>query len=371
MKILVCFGTRPEAIKMAPVIYALRIANIDHQVCVTAQHRSMLDQVLSFFEIEPDYDLDLMMPGQSLNELSARIITAIDGVLESSQPDMVLVQGDTTTAAMTALAAFHRGVDVGHIEAGLRTHNLGSPFPEEMNRQITARMSQLHFAPTKRAQANLLNEGIVASKITVTGNTVIDALLWSMDKLSQDFNNEAIASLRDIRDPSKKIILVTAHRRENFGSGIKELCDALFTLAQRGDCQIIWPVHPNPEVQRALTDEVKNAQGISLIEPLDYPAFVWLMSQSQLIISDSGGIQEEAPTLHIPVLVTRDTTERQEAVDARTSILVGMNKSRIIEESVKLLDGLSHVLVQINPFGDGKAAEKIASEILKYQHRPK
>ena len=361
-KILVCFGTRPEAIKMCSLIHVLKTSEFEIKVCVTAQHREMLDQVLDFFEIIPDYDLNIMKPNQSLNELSSRIFIKIDQVLSDVQPDLVLVHGDTTTSSICAWAAFHKGIKVAHVEAGLRTYNKQAPFPEEVNRQVTARIADYHFAPTKNAQDNLLNEKILAQDILVTGNTVIDSLLWTIAKLENNFTNVKIEALKSKVDFTKKLILVTGHRRENFGDGFLNICKALANIATNNDVEIIFPVHLNPNVQEPVMTLLSKYKNIHLIEPLDYPSFVWMMSKSYLIITDSGGVQEEAPSLGKPVLVMRETTERPEAVEAGTVILVGTNYEMISKKTFELLNNLElyqKMSKSYNPYGDGNANQKI------------
>lgn len=363
MKLLVCFGTRPEAIKMASLVHHLTTSTeFEVRTCVTAQHRQMLDQVLSFFEIVPDYDLDIMKQNQTLNELCGRIFQYIDAVLKEYQPDVVLVHGDTTTSTVCAWAAFQRNIKVGHIEAGLRTFNKFSPFPEEMNRVITGRIADYHFAPTTQSEANLLAEKVNAERILVTGNTVIDSLLWTVNKLKNGFDNELIRKLTAEINFDKKIILVTGHRRENFGDGFLNICKALATIAQNNEVEIIYPVHLNPHVQGPVMEILSDISNIHLITPLDYPSFVWMMSKSYLIITDSGGVQEEAPSLGKPVLVMRDTTERPEAVDQGTVILVGTDADKIIYETENLLSdtGKYDKMARAhNPYGDGQAAERI------------
>lgn len=364
-KILVVFGTRPEAIKMAPLVMELQKSKgFETKVCVTAQHREMLDQVLSFFKITPEYDLDLMKANQSLNELSARILTAMDPVLTDFKPDLVLVHGDTSTSSMAALASFHKGIKVGHVEAGLRTYNKFAPFPEEINRQITGRIADLHFAPTKQSAQNLLNEKVNEKDIFITGNTVIDALLWGIKNVNED--REDINEIKHFLDQSKKTIVVTGHRRENFGDKFYEFCNALKELADREDVQVIYPVHLNPNVQKAVYDTLGKHKNILLINPLDYEAFIWLLNQSYLIITDSGGVQEEAPSLKKPVLVTREVTERQEAVVEGTVKLVGTNKDKILKEAFLLLDNKEAYMTMIganNPYGDGTAAQQIVNAL--------
>ncbi|TVZ25572.1 UDP-N-acetylglucosamine 2-epimerase (non-hydrolysing) [Gillisia sp. Hel_I_86] len=364
MKILVCFGTRPEAIKMAPIIHELQKENLPFKVCVTAQHREMLDQVLDFFEIVPDHDLDLMQPNQSLNALSAKILSEIDRILEEENPDLVLVHGDTTSAALVGLAAFHKGVKVGHVEAGLRTYNKAAPFPEEINRQLTARIADFHFAPTGKAHANLLSEKIQKDQLYVTGNTVVDALHWAIDKMDSKPLSEEIKKIKAMLNPNKKLILVTGHRRENFGEGFIKICEALRELSETKNMELIFPLHLNPNVKNPLQDMLRHKNNIHLMEPVAYPTMLWLMQRCSLIISDSGGIQEEAPTFKKPVLVTRDVSERMEGVEAGFSILVGTDKDKIVEEAARLLDNLPDFKNIANPYGDGNAAFRIV-EFLK------
>ena len=370
IKNLIVFGTRPEAIKMAPLVKKFLLnKNFQTKVCVTAQHREMLDQVLDFFEITPDYDLNLMKIDQNLFSLTSDIITELKPVLEDFQPDFVYVHGDTTTSMAVSLAAFYNGSKVCHVEAGLRTNNKLSPFPEEMNRQITGRIADLHFAPTEESKNNLLQENINSETILVTGNTVIDALLYSKDKLS-NYTNDEIKDLEEAIDFSKKIILVTGHRRENHGKGIKNICEALLEIASKykGDIQIIYPVHLNPNIQEPVNKYLGNSSNVKLVSPLSYPSFVWLMNQSYLILTDSGGVQEEAPSLGKPVLVLRETTERPEAVSAGTVKLIGTNKediiiycSELIENNVKYLE----MTKAHNPYGDGLASDRIIEFIQK------
>lgn len=366
-KHLIIFGTRPEAIKMAPLVKEFKKNDdFETKVCVTAQHREMLDQVLDFFEIKPDYDLDLMKPNQNLFSLTADIITELKPVLEEFQPDYVYVHGDTSTSSIAGLAAFYAGAKVCHVEAGLRTHNKWSPFPEEMNRQLTGRLADFHFAPTQQSYENLIKENIKPEDIIVTGNTVIDALLDSAEKV-QSIQNKEIDYLKTIVDTSKKLILVTGHRRENHGQGFINICEALKKIAlQHPDVQIIYPVHLNPNVQKPVKEILSDISNIQLIDPLAYPAFVWLMTQSYMIVTDSGGVQEEAPSLGKPVLVMRDTTERPEAVEAGTVILVGTDKNKIVSEAQSLLTDQSRYEQMSglhNPYGDGKACARIAEFI--------
>ena len=364
IKNLIIFGTRPEAIKMAPLIRAFQKNKdqFDTRVCVTAQHREMLDQVLAFFEITPDYDLDLMQPNQNLYTLTSDILLGLKPILEEFQPDYVYVHGDTTTTMASSIAAFYAGAKVCHVEAGLRTDNKRSPFPEEMNRQVTGRIADFHFAPTEQAKQNLLNEKVPENTILVTGNTVIDALLESTARV-ENLDNPEIEKLKTIIDPTKKIILVTGHRRENHGQGFIAICEALKEIAQTNpEVQMIYPVHLNPKVQQPVYEVLGELKNIHLIAPLSYPAFVWLMNKSYLIITDSGGIQEEAPSLGKPVLVMRATTERPEALAAGTVILVGSDKEKIIFECNRLLqdkEKYRQMSALHNPYGEGKASEKI------------
>lgn len=364
IKNLIIFGTRPEAIKMAPLVRAFQKNKdqFDTRVCVTAQHREMLDQVLAFFEITPDYDLDLMKPNQNLYTLTSDILLGLKPILEEFQPDYVYVHGDTTTTMASSIAAFYAGAKVCHIEAGLRTDNKWSPFPEEINRQLTGRIADFHFAPTEQAKQNLLNENIPESTILVTGNTVIDALLESTSRVEK-MDNPEIENLKSFIDPTKKIILVTGHRRENHGQRFIAICEALKAIAQTNtEAQIIYPVHLNPKVQQPVYELLGELENIHLIAPLSYPAFVWLMNKSYLIITDSGGIQEEAPSLGKPVLVMRETTERPEALAAGTVILVGSDKEKIILECNRLLqdkEKYNQMSALHNPYGEGKASDAI------------
>ncbi|AZB07646.1 UDP-N-acetylglucosamine 2-epimerase (non-hydrolyzing) [Chryseobacterium sp. G0162] len=368
---LIIFGTRPEAIKMAPLIKQL-IKNTDFEtkVCVTAQHREMLDQVLDFFEIETHYDLNLMKPDQNLYSLTADIITQLKPVLEDFKPDFVYVHGDTTTTMAGSIASFYSGAKICHVEAGLRTYNKHSPFPEEMNRQVTGRAADYHFAPTEQSRINLLRENVPEQNIIVTGNTVIDALLESSMKV-KTIENEEIKKLKEFLSPDQKIILVTGHRRENHGEGFIKICTALKEIAtENPDVQVVYPVHLNPNVKKPVFEILSGVNNIKLIPPLAYPAFVWLMTQSYLIITDSGGVQEEAPSLGKPVLVMRDTTERPEAVEAGTVILVGTDSEKIVSEAQNLLtNDYQYQLMSAlhNPYGDGKASERIV-EFIKTKH---
>lgn len=366
MKVLLCFGTRPEAIKMAPLYHELKKNSFEVKVCVTAQHREMLDQVLDFFEIKPDYDLNLMKSDQTLNELSAAILEGIDFILVAEKPDLLLVHGDTTTSSMVALAGFNRNINVGHIEAGLRTYNKTAPFPEEINRQITSRLANLHFTPTLQASQNLINEGVLKETIFQTGNTVIDALFWTLKKIEKpDFDFSEIKILKEKIDQNKKIILVTGHRRENFGIGFQNICEAILQLAKREDVQIVYPVHFNPNVKKIVEGKLSRNKNILLVNPVSYPAFVWLMQQSFLIMTDSGGIQEEAPSLGKPVIVTRTVSERPEGVIAGYSKLVGHNQEVIIESVIDLIENFKGFENIGNPYGNGDASEQIVNALLK------
>jgi UDP-N-acetylglucosamine 2-epimerase (non-hydrolysing) len=367
IKNLIIFGTRPEAIKMAPLVKEfLKNKNFDTKVCVTAQHREMLDQVLDFFEIIPNYDLDLMKPNQNLFSLTADIITKLKPILEEFKPDFVFVHGDTTTTMAASLASFYAKAKVCHIEAGLRTYNKQSPFPEEVNRSVTGQIADFHFAPTQVSKNNLIKENINKKTILVTGNTVIDALMQSVAKINT-INNSEIENLKNELNFSKRIILVTGHRRENHGKGFINICNALKQIANKfNDVQIIYPVHLNPNVQKPVYEILGSEQNIKLIAPLAYPAFVWLMNKSTLIITDSGGVQEEAPSLGKPVLVMRETTERPEAVETGTVILVGTNKQKIVDEVTSLLsnaDRYAKMSKLHNPYGDGKASKRIVKFI--------
>ena len=364
MKLLTVFGTRPEAIKMAPLVKALESSPVfEHRVCVTAQHRQMLDQVLHLFDISPQYDLDLMRPGQTLPQLTSNILLGMDSVLDDYQPDWVLVHGDTSTTMATSLAAFYRQVGVAHVEAGLRTHNLLSPWPEEGNRQITGRLAGLHFAPTEASRQNLLSEGVSADTIHVTGNTVIDALLSVSQRMDRDAQlSQELQSRFPFLDPAKRLILVTGHRRENFGSGFEAMCQALRDIAGQPGVQVVYPVHLNPQVQVPVRRILGAVDNVHLIEPQDYLPFVYLMKRSHIILTDSGGIQEEAPSLGKPVLVMRDTTERPEAVSAGTVRLVGTDTTRIVNETLRLLNDeavYQRMAFAHNPYGDGTACQQI------------
>jgi len=362
-KILIVFGTRPEAIKLCPLILALKkfSEKFETLVCVSAQHREMLDQVLTIFDIKPDFDLDIMKPDQSLYDVTTNVLHKTGRIIADVQPEMVIVQGDTTTTFATALAAYYNHVKVGHVEAGLRTCNKYSPFPEEMNRKMTGAIADFHFAPTETAAQNLRNESVPVETIFVTGNTVIDALFWVKDKIVQQ--NKVFAELKAI-DFSKRIILVTGHRRENFGQDFVDICLSLKKIAEKNcDVEIVYPVHLNPNVRKPVFDILHQIPNIKLLEPLEYEPFVYLMSKSFFIISDSGGVQEEAPSLKKPVLVTRETTERPEVLNMGAISLVKSDKELIVNAAQRLLDEQGYYksfLVDSNPYGNGDACEKIA-----------
>jgi len=369
MKVLSVFGTRPEAVKMAPIVRLLQQSpRIESRVCVTAQHRQMLDQVLKLFQIIPDYDLDLMRDNQSLASISASIFTHLDPVLTDYQPDWVLVVGDTTTVVITSLLSYYRRIKVGHVEAGLRTHNKWHPFPEETNRRIATVIADLHFAPTTWSQGNLLHEGTEAKTILVTGNPVIDALNFV---LKQDEPQEITALLKQLELKTKKLILLTAHRRENFGQPLENICYAMKEIASREDVEIVYPMHLNPKVQEPVNRILKGIPHITLLPPLDYLPMVHLMKHAKLILTDSGGLQEEAPSLGVPVLVLRETTERPEGVEAGTLKLVGTETSQIVREATRLLDdpvAYAEMARAVNPYGDGHAAERIIDALLHLEN---
>lgn len=369
-KNLIIFGTRPEAIKMTPLVKEFQKYSdiFETKVCVTAQHREMLDQVLDFFEIKPDFDLDLMKPNQNLYTLTSSILLGLKPILESFQPDYVYVHGDTTTTMASSLASFYSGAKICHVEAGLRTFNMQSPFPEEMNRSVTGVVSNIHFSPTETSKNNLVLENKSEDSIVVTGNTVIDALMFSVNKVkNSNYRDKEIEHLISVLDEGKKLILVTGHRRENHGDGVVRICEALKEIALNNPkAQIIYPVHLNPNVQGPVYKLLSEIDNIQLIAPLSYPSFVWLMDKSYLIITDSGGVQEEAPSLGKPVLVMRDTTERPEAIEAGTVILVGTNKDKIVDEANKLLNetfAYKAMSKLHNPYGDGMASKRIVSYI--------
>lgn len=372
IKILTVFGTRPEAIKMAPLVDALnKDTDFESKVCVTAQHREMLDQVLELFAITPDYDLNIMKAGQSLSEITSKILLGLEPILKEFQPQLVLVHGDTSTTLSAGLAAFYQQIPIGHVEAGLRTGDLSSPWPEEGNRKLTGAITKLHFAPTASSQTNLLNEGVPTDKIAITGNTVIDALMMVSNKLN---DNTQLAKSLDAQfpqlDASKKLILVTGHRRESFGNGFERICEALAELASKhADIQILYPVHLNPNVREPVNRILQGHDNIHLIEPQDYLPFVYLMNKAYLILTDSGGIQEEAPSLGKPVLVMRDVTERPEAVNAGTVQLVGTDKQKIVRSIEKLLQDeilYNKMSRAHNPYGDGQACQHIIAKIKQH-----
>lgn len=366
-KVLVIFGTRPEAIKMAPIVKALKATpGITCRVAVSAQHRDMLDQVLDLFQIVPDYDLNVMSPGQSLAQVLSRVVLGLEDVLKDFAPNLVLVHGDTSTTLSATLAAYYHQIPVGHVEAGLRTGNIYSPWPEEMNRKVVGSIAQLHFAPTEKSRENLLAENVPDAQILVTGNSVIDALLDAVDILQNDPAKRAEFDRAFDLHADRKLILVTGHRRESFGDGFERVCDALATLAQRDDVQILYPVHPNPAVRDVVEARLGGKDRITLIAPQDYLPFVYLMQRAYLILTDSGGIQEEAPSLGKPVLVMRDTTERPEAVAVGTVKLVGTDPAKIIAEVNRLIDDPAYFTSMAsahNPYGDGKTAQRIVAAI--------
>lgn len=371
LKVLTVFGTRPEAIKMAPLVQALAIhPSVEAKVCVTAQHREMLDQVLELFGIKPDFDLNLMRPGQDLSDITSQVLLGMRQVYQEWQPDIVLVHGDTTTTMAASLSGYYARIKVGHVEAGLRTHNKYAPWPEEMNRRISGVIADLHFAPTAGASNNLLAEGVPAEQILVTGNTVIDALLNVAGRLQNGSElQQQLAARFDWLDPQRRLVLVTGHRRENFGAGFERICQALVQLAQRDDVQIVYPVHLNPQVQAPVQRVLAERDNVHLIAPQDYLPFVYLMERSSLIITDSGGVQEEAPSLGKPVLVMRETTERPEAVTAGTVQLVGTDTEIIVREANRLLDddaAYQSMARAHNPYGDGQAAERIVQHLVQY-----
>lgn len=381
-KIMLVFGTRPEAIKMAPLVkeFQKHPESFETIVCVTGQHREMLDQVLHIFEIKPDYDLNIMKQGQDLYDVTARVLTGMRDVLKEVQPDVVLVHGDTTTSTVAALAAFYQQIPVGHVEAGLRTHNIYSPWPEEMNRQITGRIATYHFAPTPLSRQNLLAEGVKEEQITVTGNTVIDALYMVVDKIKQDkaLDAELEVLLKnagyDVNRLAvgKKLVLITGHRRENFGDGFIHMCTAIKDLTKKyPDVDFVYPMHLNPNVRKPIHEvfgeDLSNLGNMFFIEPLEYLSFVYLMEKSTIVLTDSGGIQEEAPGLGKPVLVMRDTTERPEALEAGTVKLVGTNYERIVHEVSALIDDQEYydrMSKAINPYGDGLACKRIVENLI-------
>ncbi len=378
-QIMLVFGTRPEAIKMAPLVkeFQKHPDKFKTVVCVTGQHRQMLDQVLQIFDIKPDFDLDIMKQGQDLYDVTARVLIGMRDVLKNAQPDVVLVHGDTTTSTAAALAAFYQQIPVGHVEAGLRTHNIYSPWPEEMNRQITGRIATYNFAPTPLSKSNLLSEGVAESKISVTGNTVIDALYWVVDKikstekLDAELQNELFKAGYDTKrvDDGKKLVLITGHRRENFGDGFISMCNAIKTLTEKyPEVDFVYPMHLNPNVRKPIHEvfgeNLEDLGNMFFIEPLEYLSFVYLMEKSHIVLTDSGGIQEEAPGLGKPVLVMRDTTERPEALEAGTVKLVGTDYDMIVGEVSALLDNPAYYEAMskaVNPYGDGHACKRIVN----------
>lgn len=375
LKVMLVFGTRPEAIKMAPLYHALReSSDFQTTVCVTAQHRQMLDQVLKVLEVSPDIDLDLMKPGQDLFDVTASVLLGMRDVFRQSQPDVVLVHGDTTTTLATAMAAFYAGVPIGHVEAGLRTHDVYAPFPEEFNRQVASKVTRWHFAPTPFSKQNLLTEHIPDEHITVTGNTVIDALLWVLDRIEANpERRSAIVDFLSDRLPfnwhETRFVLITGHRRENFGDGFLQICEGIKELAKRyPTVHFVYPVHLNPNVQKPVKEILDGLDNVHLVEPLDYEPFVFLLKHSYIVLTDSGGIQEEAPSLGKPVLVMRDVTERPEAIDAGTVRLVGANRQRIVKNICELLDNEESYRLMSrahNPYGDGKACARIIEVLRK------
>lgn len=371
IKVLTVFGTRPEAIKMAPLVKALeKEPTIDSRLCVTGQHREMLYQVLDLFGISPDHDLEIMKAKQDLTDITAGVLRGMRDVLAQEKPDRVLVHGDTTTTLTASLAAYYAQVPVGHVEAGLRTGNIYSPWPEEMNRKLTGGIADLHFAPTERSRDALLREGVASKDILVTGNTVIDALLEVADRIETDQAlAEELAARFPFLDPERRLVLVTGHRRESFGDGFRRICQALGDLAERDDVQIVYPVHLNPNVQGPVHETLSGRENVHLIEPQDYLPFVYLMTRAYLIITDSGGVQEEAPSLGKPVLVMRDNTERPEALEAGTVHLVGTDRDRIVDAANRLLDddgAYEQMSRAHNPYGDGAACARIIQGVLKY-----
>ncbi len=382
-KIMLVFGTRPEAIKMAPLVkeFQKHIDDFETVVCVTGQHREMLDQVLTIFDIKPDYDLNIMKQGQDLYDVTSRVLLGLRDVLKEAQPDVVLVHGDTTTSTAAALAAFYQQIPVGHVEAGLRTHNIYSPWPEEMNRQITGRIATYHFAPTALSRENLLKENVADSNITVTGNTVIDALYMVVDKIKKDTSLDSTLCMElknagyDVTrlGNGRKMVLITGHRRENFGDGFIHMCQAIKTLTNKYlDVDFVYPMHLNPNVRKPIHtvfgEDLSNLGNMFFIEPLEYLSFVYLMEKSTIVLTDSGGIQEEAPGLGKPVLVMRDTTERPEALTAGTVKLVGTDFDKIVGEVSELLDNVEYydrMSKAVNPYGDGRACERIVNVLKK------
>lgn len=370
MKVLIVFGTRPEAIKMAPVVSELKKhKEFETKVCVTAQHRQMLDQVLELFKLKPDFDLNLMKSGQDLTDITVNVLKGMRDIFQEWRPDLVLVHGDTTTTLAASMAAFYQRIKVGHVEAGLRTHNKYSPWPEEVNRTVAGIISSVHFSPTELSRQNLINEGISEKVVHITGNTVIDALHEVVALIQSDAHlKESLDERFSFLDPTKRLILVTGHRRENFGEGFENICNALAEIAKIKDVEVVYPVHLNPNVQEPVRRILSGSNSVHLIDPLDYLPFVYLMNRAHIVITDSGGIQEEAPSLGKPVLVMRDRTERPEAVQAGTVKLVGTDPERIISETKLLLEDTANYQQMArahNPYGDGLAAQRIAHILLK------
>ncbi len=371
LRVLIAFGTRPEAIKLAPLVRLLvaQPERFEVRTCVSAQHRDLLHQVLTTFELTPDHDLDLMQPSQTLPQLTGRVLSGMTDILTRERPDIVLVQGDTTTAFAAGLAAFYQAIPIGHVEAGLRTGRRRSPFPEEMNRRLTGCLADLHFAPTQRAAGSLAAEGVPAESIFVTGNTGVDALLWTRDAIE---SGRAAVPEWSFLESGRRLILVTAHRRESFGPGLERICKALIELASRDDVRLVYPVHPNPAVGDPVRRLLGETPGITLVDPLGYVELIDLMRRVSFILTDSGGIQEEAPSLGKPVLVLRDNTERPEAVEAGTAILTGTDSAKIVRESSRLLDDAAHyerMARRHSPFGDGLASQRIADVLLRRDPR--
>ena len=375
-KVMLAFGTRPEAIKMAPLVHHLKSHSgaFDVTVCVTAQHREMLDQVLRVFDIKPEIDLDLMRVGQGLSDITANILQGMKTVLSNHKPDALLVHGDTTTTLAAAMAGFYENVLVGHVEAGLRTYDMYAPFPEEFNRQVTSKIAKWHFAPTEQSRRNLIREGVHDQSIVVTGNTVIDALRWTLERIHSepvraDRLDSLISQLLSFDWKQDRFVLITGHRRENFGVGIRQICEALMELAhQFGDLQFVYPLHMNPNIWEPVGDLLKDVSNIHLIEPLDYEPFIYLLKYSHIVLTDSGGIQEEAPSLGKPVLVMRDVTERPEAVASGTVELVGTNRRNIVNGVSKLIKDEAQYRKMSrsqNPYGDGNACDRVAQTLLR------
>ncbi len=371
INVLVCLGTRPEGIKLAPIIKLLgkKTDKFEFKVCSSGQHKQMLKQVFNFFEFKPDFDLNLMAEEQSLGSFSSKLLNKIDAVLKRTQPDIVLIQGDTTTAFLIALAAFYKKIKVGHVEAGLRTGDKFNPFPEEINRQLITRVTDIHFAPTKKAYENLIDEKITKESIFLTGNTIVDAIEWGIEKISKIKNDIELKYPFNELKKGSKVILVTMHRRESFGKDIESICDALSIIADKHkDIQIVYPVHLNPNVRKPVFRVLGEINNIILTSPLDYESFIWLMNKSYFIITDSGGVQEEAPTLKKPVLVIRKKTERTESLDLGVSRLVGTNEKEVIRSVSELIENSSSykkMISNINPYGDGNAADKILDGVYR------